>query len=55
MTNHLKTFASFSDFCAISVTLKVKPEGDLFELFTYYLFKPDPRLNEERIFGDEYL
>ena len=45
MTDHLKTLTSFEDLCTITETLKEKPKGDLFELFTYYLFKLDPRLN----------
>jgi len=35
----------FDDIYAHTETLGKKQKGDLFETFTYYLFKLDPRLN----------
>lgn len=36
---------SFNDFYALTEDLDSKKKGDLFELLTWYLFKIDPRLN----------
>lgn len=41
----LKQLNSFDDIYSITENQKKKEKGDLFELFTYYLFKHDPRLN----------
>lgn len=41
----LKQLNSFDDIYSITENQTKKEKGDLFELFTYYLFKHDPRLN----------
>lgn len=38
---------SFSDLYTIAKDLNKKEKGDLFELLTYYLFKLDPKLNNQ--------
>ena len=43
--NILQSLNKFSDIYAITANQTKKEKGDLFELFTYYLFKHDPRLN----------
>jgi len=45
MIHHLADIKSFDDFCAKTESLKAGDKGFLFELFTYYMFKLDPRLN----------
>jgi len=41
----LTTLIKFTDIYPITKKMEKKEKGDLFELFTYYLFKHDPRLN----------
>src|SRR5579872_734977 len=45
MIGHLQTLKSFNDLYLTTDDMNNKSKGDLFELFTFYLFKLDPRLN----------
>src|SRR5579872_4751419 len=45
MIGYLQTLQSFNDLYLVTNNMNSKSKGDLFELFTYYLFKLDPRLN----------
>ncbi|AYV85350.1 MAG: superfamily II helicase [Satyrvirus sp.] len=45
LINYLKKLNTFDDIYSITAKLTKKEKGDLFEIFTYYLFKFDPRLN----------
>lgn len=42
---HFKQISTFNDFISICKGLTKKDKGDLFEIFTYYLFKFLPQLN----------
>src|ERR1700758_2639833 len=43
----LRDITSFDEFYTITEGLTKKNKGDLFEIFTYHLFKNDPRLNNK--------
>lgn len=47
MNEYLKELKSFNDFYNLTENLESKKKGDLFELLTWYLFKIDPRLNND--------
>ena len=44
---YLEKINNFNDIYLIAEDLEKKEKGDLFELITYYLFKLDPRLNNQ--------
>ena len=43
--NKLKKLKCFNDIYDVTLNLEKKEKGDLFEFFTYYLFKLDPVRN----------
>jgi len=45
MEKHLKTLTNLNDVYPITAKMRKKEKGNLFETFTYYLFKHEPRLN----------
>jgi len=45
MANNLQRLTKFNKIYPITAKMKKKEKGDLFETFTYYLFKHEPRLN----------